>query len=94
MSGLLFSVDRVVIETEVERERAPAIAEIIREAFLRLAERWRRSPWARSLPLAAVVRDRLEIEPVSAEELLGERGAELLADRMWQALAASITEAR
>lgn len=90
MTNLTLVIDRVVVQTDVEREAAARIPELVREAFLRLAERWGRSPWARTLPLDAVVRAHLELEPVSADELLGERGAELLAERMWRAVLASV----
>lgn len=86
-------IDRIVVETDVEREQAARIPEVIRRAFLQLAERWARSSWARSISLARVVRRYLEVTPVSTDELLGPSGADLLADRMWRAVVASVVEA-
>jgi hypothetical protein len=86
VTGLSITVDRIVVQTDVEREAAARIPEVLREAFLRLAERWGRSAWARSIPLDAIVRAQLEIEPITPDDLLGDRGAEQLAERMWQAL--------
>lgn len=93
MSDLTLTIDRVVVETELEREAAAQIPEVLREAFQRLAERWARSPWARSISLATAIRRHLEVEPVSADELLGPRGAERLADKLWQAAIACVVEA-
>ncbi|GEM_PF-4523895 len=90
MTGLTLTIDRVVIQTDVEREAAARIPDTIRAAFLLLAEKWGRSPWTRSVPLDAILRAHLEIEPVSTDELLGERGAERLADAMWTALIATV----
>jgi hypothetical protein len=86
-------IDRIVVETDVEREQASRIPEVLKRAFLQLAERWGKSPWARSISLARVVRRYLEITPVSADELLGPSGADLLADRLWRSLVASVVEA-
>jgi hypothetical protein len=90
VSGLSITIDRVVVQTDVEREQAARIPEILREAFLVLAERWGRSPWARAIPLDVIVREQLELEPLAPQDLLGERGAEQLAERMWQALIATV----
>jgi hypothetical protein len=92
VTGLALSIDRLVVDTDVEREAAARIPEILRDAFLLLAERWARSPWARAIPLAAVVREQLELEPVAADELLGERGAARLAEQLWCAFIATLAE--
>lgn len=93
MTGLTLSIDRLIVDTDVEREAASRIPEILRDSFLLLAERWVRSPWARAIPLDVVVREELEVEPVAADELLGERGAERLAERLWRALIDATVEA-
>ncbi len=92
MTGLVLAIDRLVVETDLERAAAARIPEVLREAFLLLAERWGRSPWARAIPLATVVREQLELEPVAADELLGHRGAEQLAERLWRAFTAAVVE--
>ena len=91
MTNLTLSIERIVVETEVEREAAVRIPELLTAAFQDLAERWARSTWARQVPLAQVVRAALETETISAEELLGARGAERLSERWWQTLAAELT---
>ncbi len=91
MTTLALTIDRVVVETDVEREAAAGIPAVLEDAFRQLAARWVRTPWARALPLARAVRAALETEPLTVDELLGPRGAELLAERLWQALAASAT---
>lgn len=90
MTGLSLTVDRIVVQTDVEREAAARIPEVLRDAFLRLAERWGRSTWARTIPLDEVVRAQLELEPITPDDLLGDRGAEQLAERLWQALLATL----
>lgn len=87
MTKLSLAIDRVVVQTNIEREAAARLPEALRSAFLLLAEKWGRSPWTR-VPLEAIVRDRLEIS-ISAEELLGDRGAERLAETMWSAFLAT-----
>ncbi|MFN0245398.1 MAG: hypothetical protein ACKV2T_00735 [Kofleriaceae bacterium] len=89
MIGLTLAIDRVVVQTNIEREAAARLPETLRVAFLMLAEKWGRSPWVRRVPLEAIVREHLEIS-VSAEELLGERGAERLAETMWTAFLATV----
>lgn len=92
MSTLALRVDRIVVETAVEREAAARIPEVLKDAFRQLAERWERTPWARTIPISGAVRAALEVEPLTVDDLLGPRGAELLAERLWQAFAASIGE--
>jgi hypothetical protein len=84
MTGLSLVIDRVVVQTNMEREAAARLPDALRAAFLLLGEKWGRSPWSRRVPLEAIVRDHLEVS-LSAEEILGERGAERLAETMWRA---------
>jgi hypothetical protein len=90
VSTLALSIDRVIVETDLEREAAAGIPAILEDAFRQLAARWVRTPWARELPLASAVRTALEAEPLAVDDLLGPRGAELLAERLWQAFAAGV----
>lgn len=80
------SIDRVVVETQTERTAAPALAPVLRAAFLKLAERLERSPLGRGAMDAASMMRRLEIDALSPDELYGPRGAERIADELYQQL--------
>lgn len=90
--NLTLAIDRVVVETELERSAAARIPDALRDAFFLLAEQLARSPSARHGQLASTVIELLENEPIAAEELLGPRGAERLAESLWARLAARLAE--
>ncbi len=78
--------DSVVVRTDSERTGLEALSPVLRDAFARLAERLQAMPEARWHDPEHWALDRLEIEMVSTDELLGPRGAERLADPLCRAL--------
>lgn len=67
---------------ESEAERA---SELMERALGLVAQRLAGSPWARS-GLEDLVLERLELDVIPVDELLGPRGAERLADELYTAL--------
>ncbi len=85
MNGALeISIGRLVVETAAESRSAEGIPERLREAFESLAEKLRRAPAARRLALRQRVIETLDLSALSTEELLGQRGAERLAEELYQ----------
>ncbi|MEM6791388.1 MAG: hypothetical protein AAF715_27975 [Myxococcota bacterium] len=64
---------------------ADRASDLMERALGLVAERLAGSPWARS-GLEDLVLDRLELDVIPVDELLGPRGAERLADELYTAL--------
>lgn len=87
MSRIRIDVDRVVVRADLDRPRAEALGRTLRDAFEELGRRLAKSPFAREGAregaLVERVLERLATEPLAADELLGARGAERLADELY-----------
>jgi hypothetical protein len=94
VTALRLAIDRIVVETDAERAAVTRLPEVLRDAMVRLAERWATSPWARSQPLVPTAIQVLEVEPIPTDELLGPRGADLLAERLWRRFLARVAGER
>lgn len=82
MKELRLSIGEIAIETEAERAAAERLPAVLREAFRILAERLARTGLAGERSVADLVLGRLQVDVLSADELLGPRGAERLADEL------------
>ncbi|AGP41505.1 hypothetical protein [Sorangium cellulosum] len=65
---------------------AEAVQKTVEDALRRLGERLARSPLARA-GVRELALERLSLDVLPADELLGARGAERLADELYSALA-------
>ena len=75
-------VDRLVVDTHAEREAAERVPAALREALKKLGEKLAARP-SDAAAMRQLSLERLEIEVGSVEEILGERGAERLAERLF-----------
>lgn len=86
MSTIRLEVDRLVVETDAERRRVEQLPAKLEEAFQQLADRLAKSPLGREVRLGERVLERLRIDTLAADELLGPRGAERLAEELYRQL--------
>ena len=56
----------------------------LREAFVLLAKRLEAAPGGRGVSVERLVLDRVELEPLTLDELIGPRGAERLAETLYR----------
>jgi hypothetical protein len=84
-SDLDIRIDRLVLELGPGPGGTPERRAILEAALRRLGERLANSPF-QGQPLRSIALERLSIDTLSTEELLGPRGAERLADELYTAL--------
>ncbi|NMO21854.1 hypothetical protein HPC49_34470 [Pyxidicoccus fallax] len=84
MSGLKLSIGEVVVETAAEQAQAEKLSPVVREAFARLAELLGRAPLTRWGGQGELVIGELTVGALSLDELLGPRGADRLAEQLYQ----------
>lgn len=84
MTDVLLDIAGVTLETEAERARLESAAPAVEEAFRLLAERFRGTPFERFANVRAYAIDRIEVTALPLDELLSPRGAERLADELYQ----------
>ena len=90
MTGIDLSIERLVVETAAEKQAAGELPEVVRAALRKLAERLSGVPLAREVRLAATVRARVEIDTLPLDALLGPRGADRLAEELYQRIVRGI----
>jgi len=83
-SRITLSIDRVVVDTEVERAAAARLPAILRQAFHTLAARLDADGTSRADLLADRVVELLETGPLPIDALLGPHGAEILAEELYR----------
>jgi hypothetical protein len=86
MASMTLKIDQLIIDTDVEQGATGTIRQVVDEAFERLARQLAQSPFARWAPLNEIALQRVEVSTLSADELLGPRGAERLADELYTQL--------
>lgn len=84
------SADALVIRDLPAGLPEERFAETLRQALGKAAEKLARSPLARS-GFQRLALEKLELGTLSAEELLSDRGADLLADELYTALGRSLS---
>ncbi|OJH34509.1 hypothetical protein [Cystobacter ferrugineus] len=75
-------IDRLVLELGGGPSGTPERRALLEAALRKLGERLANAPF-RFQPLQAIALERLSIDTLSTEELLGPRGAERLADELY-----------
>jgi hypothetical protein len=89
MSGIAVRIDRLALLGLADVDER-AVEKTVQDALRRLAERLARSPWARA-GVSELALDELALGTIAADELLGERGAERLADALYSALSRRVS---
>jgi len=84
MTDVLLEIAGVTVETEAERGRVESAAPVVQEAFRLLAQRLRGTPFEQFTNARAYAIDRIEISALPLDELLSARGAERLADELYE----------
>lgn len=75
----------VVVETEEERAGAERLGPVLDRAFQLLGERLGQEPTARWEGVTEVVVEKIELDGLGMQQLLGPSGASLVADRLYAA---------
>lgn len=83
--SLHLSIDTLTVETEGERRDLEQVPSVLRAALRQLGERLAALP-SEQAALRGLALERLEIEVASLDEVLGDRGAERLADALFARL--------
>jgi hypothetical protein len=84
MRGLILQVDKVVVLTDGEQRTLERVSQVAQSAFALLAERLKGSPFERWGGAREVLFEELQISALNLDDLLGSRGAERLADILYQ----------
>lgn len=84
--NLDIQLDRLVLESDAERAQLEGAEESITKAFQLLGERLKRSPFERWADIKPQLIEALTLGPLSPDDWLGERGANRLADLLYQRL--------
>lgn len=90
MSELRLSLGELVVETEAERAQADQLSTVVRESFARLAELLGRAPLTKWSGQGEVVIGQLTVGSLTMDELLGPRGAERLAEQLYQQISGGV----
>ncbi|MEZ4293397.1 MAG: hypothetical protein R3B70_00350 [Polyangiaceae bacterium] len=85
MTELRLHIDRISVLGLTGDADEKAVKKTVEDAMRKLAERLARSPFARSGAMALALEE-LSLSTLPADELLGERGAERLADELYSAI--------
>jgi hypothetical protein len=85
-AGVALHVDELVVDTELGPAEAERLAPVLRAAFEDLAKRLENAPAGRWRNATRVTLENLCIEALSADEMLGPRGAARIADAFWDQL--------
>jgi hypothetical protein len=91
-SRVEFRVDELVVDIELSETEAQRLTPVLRAAFEDVAKRLRDSPASRWQKEPSVVLRALRVDSLSADELLGPRGAARLADAFWNQMLTSRSE--
>ena len=92
MAAVQLRVDELRLEVESDQEVVSALGPVVKEAFERLARRLEGGPLQRFAGAEAIAIERLDASVLPVEELLGERGAERLAEVLYDGLVAQMGE--
>lgn len=84
MTRITLDIGQVVVLTEAERAELERAEPAIREAFRMLGERLDRTPFRQFGEARNYTLERLEVSSLPLDELLSPRGAERLADELYQ----------
>lgn len=84
MRDLAFSIDRVIVRTEAEQGALERVSHVAQAAFTLFAEKLKGTPFERWGGARELVLDDLEITALTLDDLLGTRGAERLADELYE----------
>ena len=88
---ITLEIGSLVVETTDERTRLEGLPQRLEAAFGILAERLRKSPFARHGAIEDLTREKLQLSALAAEEILGPRGAERLAEDLYHQLTQGIS---
>ena len=91
MSELRLSLGELVVETEAERAQAEQLSTVVREAFARLAELLGRAPLTKWSGQGELVIGQLTVGSLTMDELLGPRGADRLAEQLYQQISGGVS---
>ena len=83
---ITFRVDAVVVDVELSTAQAARLTPVLEAAFHDLASRLQASPVALFRDAGRFVVSELRVAALSADELVGPRGAARLADAFWDQL--------
>jgi hypothetical protein len=86
MRRITIDIGQVVVQTEAERMELEQATQAIREAFRILGEHLDRTPFGQFGEARTYTLDRLEVSALPLDELLSPRGAERLANELYQQL--------
>ncbi len=86
MSDLKLQIDRVVVETHEEQSDIRAAEPTVREAFRLLAQRLKQTPFDQWGQARERLFETLRVAPMPLDELMGPRGADRLAQQMYNQL--------
>jgi hypothetical protein len=80
------TIDRIVVETEADDRQLSTASRVVQDAIKLLGDRLKATPFAQWSDGRARVLDELRVDALSAEDLLGPRGAERLAEALYRNL--------
>ena len=90
MSYIRLRIADAVVETDVEKHQLQGAEPTLREAFRLLAERLQRTPFHQFGNARELAIESLRVSNLPVDELLGPRGAERLAEQLYDELASEM----
>lgn len=85
---IVLQIGAVQIDAAGEVEDAARLESVLREGLEQLAERLRSSPFARDPGAVGVALQQIQLGDLAAEDWLGDRGAQRIAERLYEQIAA------
>ena len=82
--SIAMKINQIAFTVDVPEKELGNVPTVLEEAFQLLANRLADGPHGRSVQPRRLVLDTLQIEPFALDQLLGERGAERLADELYE----------
>ncbi len=83
MTTVVLRVDKVTVQTDLERAASEKLAGVVREAFIKPAQRLEGTLLERDPTVIEQVIERLELSAIGVDEALGPAGADRLAEQMF-----------
>ena len=83
---ITLKIGEITLAVESEEYNPAAIKQILQRAMQIFVLRLTESPFGRSIDPVRLALQKLELEPLSVQELLGARGAERLANELYNKL--------